>query len=228
MRRVDQTAIGFAALLFFFVIFAIGCTREGAATGDDRRETPVVLFLGDSLTDGYTLGTRRAYPAFIERKISAAGLPFAVVNAGRSGDTAQEALQRLPQYLDRPVAVFMVALGANDAFQGLPIEHSEGALRSILASVKERHPRVRLVVAGVEPLSEMPHDFEQEFAAMFARVAGDFSASFIPSLLAGVTGTAELNLSDGIHPNERGNETIAATVWSSLEPLLRLEKRARM
>ncbi len=42
----------------------------------------------------------------------------------------------------------------------------------------------------------------------------------MPFLLDGVAGLADLNQEDGIHPNARGAQRVADTVWSTLRPLL--------
>ena len=41
--------------------------------------------------------------------------------------------------------------------------------------------------------------------------------------LDGVAANPELNLGDGIHPNERGHQVVADNVWKVLEPVLRAE-----
>jgi acyl-CoA thioesterase-1 len=213
--------LGGAILILTAAAGISGCTQESSDTGQSGRKRPVVLFLGDSLTDGYTLGSEKSYPALIQQKINAAGLNFYVVNGGKSGDTAEEALQRLPDFLNAPISVFMVALGANDASRNLPIPRTETALRSILSLVQKRHPNARLIVAGIEPLRPVPADFETEFRRMFARVADDFSATLIPSLLEGVAGDSTLNLADGIHPNENGAIKISKTLWPHLLLILK-------
>jgi len=43
---------------------------------------------------------------------------------------------------------------------------------------------------------------------------------FIPFLLDKVAGHAELNQGDGIHPNVKGAEIVADTVWNVLRPAL--------
>ena len=43
---------------------------------------------------------------------------------------------------------------------------------------------------------------------------------FIPFLLDKVAGHPELNQADGIHPNVRGAEIVADTVWNVLRPAL--------
>jgi acyl-CoA thioesterase-1 len=67
----------------------------------------------------------------------------------------------------------------------------------------------------------MPADFETEFRRMYTRVADDFSATFIPSLLEGVAGDSTLNLADGIHPNENGAIKISKTLWPHLLLILK-------
>jgi acyl-CoA thioesterase-1 len=181
----------------------------------------VVLFFGDSLTDGYTLGTSVAYPALIARQLQKQNSELTVVNAGRSGDTTEEALARLPGYLrSYQVAHFMVALGANDAFKEISVARTEQALRTILKGVSELHPAATLTVAGIVPLTEVSPAFADSYEEMYRRVAADFSASLIPSLLEGVTGNAALLMRDGIHPNALGQERVAATVWDVMGPLL--------
>lgn len=204
---------------------------SGAADGTVRGESvPVFLILGDSLTDGFTLGTSIAYPKLIEARLRSEGRALSVVNAGRSGDTAEEALQRLPAVLNQHavresvVDHFMVALGANDAFHELPIARTEAALRSILSEIRNSYPHATLAVAGVEPLRPMAPRFEDDFAAMFERVATDFSATLIPSLLKGVTGNPDLLMHDLIHPNRAGQKRIAETVWQALAPTLMGER----
>ena len=49
---------------------------------------PVILFVGTSLTAGYGLDPEEAYPARIQEKVDAAGLPYRVINAGVSGETS--------------------------------------------------------------------------------------------------------------------------------------------
>ena len=44
--------------------------------------------------------------------------------------------------------------------------------------------------------------------------------AFIPFLLDKVAGHPELNQADGIHPNIKGAEIVADTVWNVLRPAL--------
>src|SRR5690606_15241521 len=94
--------------------------RAGATATAEAPRT--ILFVGTSLTAGYGVGEDRAYPALLQEKIDAAGLPYRVVNAGVSGETSAGGLSRIDWLLENPVDVFVLELGANDGLRGLDIE----------------------------------------------------------------------------------------------------------
>jgi acyl-CoA thioesterase-1 len=181
---------------------------------------PAIVFLGDSLTAGYRLDPAEAYPTLIQEQLDAAGHAYRVINAGVSGDTTLDGLQRLDWVLRQPVAIFVLALGANDALRGQPIDHIRDTLDAILTRVREREPNVRLVLAGMRMPSNYGAAYTRAFADLYATLADQHAATLIPFLLDGVAGQPELNLSDGIHPTAAGHQIIADTVWSHLEPLL--------
>ena len=59
-----------------------------AQTAPSKGAPARIVILGDSITAGYGLTRDQAFPAILQRKISQANLPFEVVAAGVSGDTA--------------------------------------------------------------------------------------------------------------------------------------------
>ena len=63
-------------------------------------EPRTLVFFGDSLTAGYGLEdpAAQAYPALIQEKITAARLPWRVVNAGLSGETTSGGARRIGNY----------------------------------------------------------------------------------------------------------------------------------
>src|ERR1044072_6819064 len=75
---------------------------------------PRIVFLGDSLTAGYGLDKEESVPPLIEKRLSEAGYPYEVVNAGVSGDTSAGGLSRLDWSLAGDVKILVVELGAND------------------------------------------------------------------------------------------------------------------
>src|SRR3954452_2558669 len=192
-----------------------------------RAETPStagkksLVFLGDSLTAGLGVQSSEAFPALIAQKISAAGLPFAVENAGLSGDTTAGGLRRIDWLLQRPIDIRVIELGANDGLRGLDLKSMKANLQTIIDKTKAKNPQVKIVLAGMQVPPNMGADYAAGFPRVFSELAQENKAALIPFLLEGVGGHRELNQADLIHPTPAGHRIIAELVWRTLEPMLR-------
>jgi acyl-CoA thioesterase I len=200
-----------AALSAILLIVA----AELAATAEMKS----ILVFGDSLSDGFMLQRSEAYPALLAKKLHAAGLNFQVTNASASGGTTEGGLERLPPHLKRRIDIFILELGINDAFRGLPVDQIENNLQQIIDKVKARNPTVRVVIAGMQLPSYATDDYVSAFGKMFTDLATKNNAALVPYLLQGVAGDPSLNLPDGIHPNAAGQKILAENVWRVLEPV---------
>jgi acyl-CoA thioesterase I len=203
--------------------------QTAPAAKRDASKVITIVALGDSLTDGYVLPRKQAYPALIAEKMRSANYEFDVVNAGWSGDTTAGGLRRLPEILRtrKKIDVFILALGINDAFRGVPIEQMRLNLQEIVDRTRARHPGVSIIIAGMQLPLESNDGYVRSFGEMFAALAEKNRAALIPYLLQGVGGDPELNLPDRIHPNAAGQRVLAENVWRVLEPILRGLKERR-
>jgi acyl-CoA thioesterase I len=183
--------------------------------------TKTILVLGDSLSQGFGLAPTEAYPTLLSKKLRAAGLNFQVTNASAAGGTTEGGLERLPAHLKRQIDIFIVELGINDAFRGLPVNQIQTNLQQIIDKVKARNPRVRVVIAGMQLPNYAGDDYVSAFGRMFADLATKNGAALVPYLLQSVAGDPSMNQSDGIHPNAAGQKILAETVWHVLEPVAR-------
>jgi len=59
--------------------------------------------------------------------------------------------------------------------------------------------------------------YSNEFRAVFQTLADKNKLRFLPFLLEGVGGIADLNQPDGIHPTARGHKIVAENVWKILK-----------
>ena len=194
------------------------------ATGVLRGAEPkTILFFGDSLTAGYGLddAATQAFPGLVQQKITAAGLPYRVVNAGLSGETTAGGLRRIDWVLRTPVDVFVLELGGNDGLRGLAPSVAAKNLQGILDKVRAKNPSSKLVVAGMQMPANLGAAYTREFSALFPSLAEANRATLIPFLLDGVGGVPELNQPDGVHPNVAGHRLVADVVWKTLAPLLK-------
>jgi acyl-CoA thioesterase-1 len=201
------------------ILFAC-CT--GFLARSSASDVSTIVFFGDSLTAGYGLADpgSQAYPALIQEKIDAAGLPWRIVNAGLSGETTSGGLRRVDWILRQPVDIFVLALGGNDGLRGIDPAVSRANLQKIVDRVRAKYPKVKVVLAGMQMPPAMGEDFSRDFERMFPDVAGKTDATLVPFLLEGVGGRVEFNQPDRIHPTAKGHALIAETVWKVLRPLL--------
>ncbi len=181
---------------------------------------PVVAFLGTSLTAGLGVPTAQAFPALIQQKVDEEALGFRVINAGVSGDTSAGGLRRIDWLLRRPIYVLVLELGANDMLRGQDLAALRANLQEIIDRTLSENGDTRIVVAGMRSAPNLGDAYGEAFAGVFADLALENRAAFIPFLLAGVAAEPELNQVDGIHPNAAGHRVIAANVWEVLGPVL--------
>lgn len=179
-----------------------------------------IVILGDSITAGYGLDPSEAYPALLQQKIDAAGLPFTVVNAGVSGDTTAGGLRRLDWTLGRGADVLVIALGGNDGLRGIAPKQTEENLTGIIQRARTKFPAIKIIVAGMEMPGNMGADFVAQFRATFSRVAAASGVALVPFLLEGVGGVAALNQADLIHPTAEGQKRLVENVWPTLRETL--------
>jgi acyl-CoA thioesterase-1 len=189
------------------------------ATQPAAETRPEIVFLGDSLTAGLGLDTPLSFPSLIQQRLDDRGLPFAVVNAGVSGDTSAGGLRRLEWSLQGNPRVLIVALGGNDGLRGLPPDE----LKKNLAAIIEAGQRagLQVILAGMEAPPNNGPDYTARFRRVYPELAKAYDIPLIPFLLDGVAGDPALNQADGIHPNPEGARRVADTVWSALEPVLK-------
>lgn len=179
-----------------------------------------VLFFGNSLAAGYGVEPAQAFPALIGQKIDSAGLNYAVINAGLSGETTAGGKSRIGWVLRQPVAVFVLELGGNDGLRGLPLAATRQNLQAIMDTVRRKSPQAVIVLAGMQIPPNLGTDYTREFRELFKQLADKNKAILIPFLLENVGGIPKLNQADGIHPNPAGHKIVAETVWNIIRPIL--------
>ena len=204
-------------------IVALSPIQTAKAAKRDASKVITIVALGDSLTAGYGLSRKQAYPALLAEKMRESGYDFEVVNAGSSGDTTAGGLRRLPEILRtrNKIDILIIELGINDAFRGIEIDQIRANLQAIIDRTRARHPGVSIIVAGMQLPGYSSDDYVSAFGEMFAALAEKNRATLIPFFLEGVGGNPELNQWDRVHPNAAGQRVLAANVWRVLEPIIR-------
>ncbi|MDZ7773778.1 MAG: arylesterase [Balneolaceae bacterium] len=193
-----------------------GAEAEGAPQTESMR----ILFFGDSITAGYGVGQEQAFPALVRRRIDSLDWNFTVVNGGLSGETSAGGLRRIDWVLRQHVDLFVLELGGNDGLRGIDLASTRQNLQQIIDKVGGTYPDARIVIAGMQVPPNLGPDYTARFESMYPELARENDAELIPFLMEGVGGFEEYMQNDGIHPNARGHERMAQTVWEAIRPIL--------
>ena len=132
------------AITVAVVSLALIFLGQSMTASHDPSPVKRVLALGDSLSQGFGLRSTQAYPALLTEKLRAANLSFEITNASQTGGTTNGGLHRLPAHLKRKIDIFVLELGINDAFRGVPIAEIRNNLQAIIDQVKARNAAAKL------------------------------------------------------------------------------------
>jgi lysophospholipase L1-like esterase len=182
--------------------------RRSEWAGQVDRDRNAVVFLGDSITQGWGGGLGAAFPGVKVR------------NRGISGDTTRGMLLRLQEdvlALD-PAAVVLLA-GTNDLEEGATPEVIAGNLELILASLERHDARLPIVLCQVFPSSssmKRPADRIKALNILYVAAAKKHpQVTYLETwpLFAGPDGDATAaEFPDLLHPNETGYAKWAAAL----------------
>jgi acyl-CoA thioesterase-1 len=190
-------------------------------------DAPLVMFLGDSFSSGLHLASNQAFPALLQQRLAAEGLPFRLVNAGVSGDTSAGGLRRLDWLLQQQPAILVLELGGNDGLRGQTIHGTEGSpgVYDNMRQIVERSLAVdvRVLLLGARMPPSHGAQYTTAFAQLYHRIADELDVPLVADFLDEVGGNDRYLLSDGLHPNPEGHERLADTVIDELRALLELQ-----
>ena len=168
-----------------------------------------VVVFGDSLVEGVGASPGHELPALLGERLG-----VTVVNAGRRGDTASAALERLDSdVLARNPRVVVVLLGGNDFLRRVPRDTTFASLGAIVEQIRARGAAV--VIAGVS-LGLVTDQYGDAYESLAARTG----SAYVPDVLGGVLGKGDL-MADQVHPNDRGYALMADRIAPSVRRLLR-------
>jgi acyl-CoA thioesterase I len=218
-----------------------GCTDDAAAPASNnmgfdagnatapeqdsasRANARHIIAFGDSLYAGYNLPQGQGFAPELQRALDRAGVAVQVHNAGVSGDTSAAALERLTFTLDglnaKPDLV-IVGLGGNDMLRGISPKETQANMTAILDELKKR--QIPVMLTGMMASPNMGADYVAQFNSIFPQLAKRYDVPIYPFFLDGVVGHRDLQLPDGIHPNEKGVDLIVGKITPMVEDALRL------
>jgi len=189
------------------------------ANANSTTKTNTILFLGDSLTEGFGINQEDAFPSLVETLIETElNTTVTIINGGVSGSTTSDGLARLKWYLKKKPSLMFLALGANDGLRGLDLKESQKNLEEIIRYAQEDN--VTVLLAGMLMPPNYGVEYTEDFKKMYEEIAVKYELNRMSFLLEGVAGEKALNQRDGIHPNEEGHKVMAKKVFEFIKEYL--------
>ena len=189
--------------------------RRTVFAADSKNKQGAVVFLGDSITQGWSDDFHGDFGDMV------------VANRGISGDTTRGMLIRLQEdvLVMDPSAVVML-MGTNDLEEQAEPETIASNVALIVAALKKHNPGMPIVLCNVFPSSETkkrPADKIKKLNELFAaKVKGDAQVTVVDTwiLFADEKGNAKkAEFPDLLHPNKKGYAKWKAAIVPVLETL---------
>jgi len=184
------------------ILITMGCSDSPALTPLEGGAT--VLAFGDSLTLGVGANKGSDYPSQLA---SLTGL--SVINAGISGETTAQGVQRFAAELDKHQPKLVILLeGGNDILRGVSYATIESNLQRMLDMAQARGIQVLLVAVPEKKLFS-------DYAPFYATLAERNNLVWLDDTLGDLLRDPTLK-ADPIHLNARGYRKLAEIIAATL------------
>ncbi len=189
-------------LLVVFFLLISGC---GKSALEPLHSDDVIVAFGDSLTAGYGVPNSSAYPVVLSELTG-----LTVINAGVSGETTEEGLNRLPEVIisENPALIILFE-GGNDILRNHDLSKTKQNLAAMIQIAKEQEIQVALVGLPRKQLFSSTAEFYRELADEYKIPLQD---DIVASLLR-----KPAMKSDNVHFNVKGYRALAEAVADMLK-----------
>ena len=185
-----------------FIFFLTGCSDAPKLTRLQQHD--IILAFGDSLTQGVGVSEQHSYPSVLESLSN-----VAVINAGLSGETTEEGLNRFADVIEQHAPALVILLeGGNDILQNKDLDETQINLNGMIEIAKSYG--VEVVLIGVPKKSLFSSS-----APLYQALADKHQIVFEPTLIAELMKKPSMK-SDYIHFNKAGYRAMAESIYQLL------------
>lgn len=170
-----------------------------------------VLILGDSLTQGVGASSKDvSYPSLLQQQSG-----WNVINAGVSGNTSAQALERLPALLEQhQPQLVVIGIGGNDFLQRISNSQTENNIRQSIVLSKKSGAKVLLIaVPELTLAAAMGHLSDH---AMYERLAQEQGVYLLEDAWSDILSDQALR-ADQVHANDAGYRAFNGVLVKKLE-----------
>lgn len=199
-------------LILLLSAVMVGCEDNNSDHDFGNNNPDVYVAMGDSITSGLGYSSVEPYPA----KLSAM-LGKTVINKGHGGDLSSDGKSDVNSVLANYKPGYLLILyGVNDIIYSYGTDHIIANLRAIIQAAKAN--KTVPVIATLTPAFGS-HAYMtggiNDLNASIRLMAAEEGVS-VADLDSAFGWNSDYILSDGLHPNDEGNELIATTFFNVL------------
>lgn len=201
MYNSKRTIILALILIFLGFFLLYQCVNKPDSLLRPIPPGSTILAFGDSLTAGVGTTTDKAYPAVLSQLLNQP-----VINAGVSGNTSTQALQRLPDLLKQyHPSLVIICIGGNDMLK----RHHGSVLKDNLARMIEltQQAGAQVIIIGVPETS-----LSMKVPALYKNLAKQYQVTLDDKTLRDLLRDRQYK-SDTVHLNEKGYRELANQIY---------------
>ncbi|QIW10232.1 arylesterase [Francisella sp. LA112445] len=188
--------------LIYYIFFATSYNNWHIINSNPKGKT--IVAFGDSLTAGYRVDKKDNYPSQLSRMINKP-----IINMGISGETTQQALERINSVVAKDPKIVLITLGGNDLKKRVPAGEAFDNLKQIVDILQANGALV--VIGGLD----IPY-YTNDYANDYIKFAKDNGCLLVPNVLDGLFGNKELMV-DTVHPNAKGYTIVAKEFYNVIK-----------
>lgn len=200
-----------------------GNVKRHAAFMGRLQAGPVdLLFVGDSITDGWSKAGEAHYLKFA---------PYNPANIGISGERTEQVLWRLVNgeldNINPKVVVIMIGTNNIGHFEDEKPEWAAAGIKKIVDTVREKLPKTKILLLGVFPRDEKDSDTRKDIEAINKIISGYADGGAVTYLNINEKFLDENGeipddvMPDKLHPNAKGYQIWYDAMMPTLKEMLK-------
>lgn len=160
-----------------------------------------ILAIGDSLTEGVGTSQDKAYPAVLSRLLNQP-----VINAGISGNTSTQTLQRLPALLNKyKPSLVIICIGGNDMLKRQHVYKLKANLTKMVEMSQHAGAQVMIIAVPEASLS-------MKVPELYKDIAEQYQVTLDDTTLRELLRDSQYK-SDTVHLNAMGYQALANQIY---------------
>lgn len=208
-------------LLSFFLVSCFAASEPENFLKNTHNK--VILAVGDSLTQWYGVKAEENYPSLLQNMLVERWYSYTVINEGKSGDTSEQLLKKIPLLSTQNPEIVIIVIGGNDGLQKLSTTQMQENISKTIEYYQAQGSKI--VLAGVDISIIHGLSYRKEFLQVYKNLSQTYpKIYFLDSFLSEVQWNDTLNIQDKIHPNAEGYKIITSHLFDFLEREKLLEK----